>query len=463
MCGINAIINNKNGKYRVQDMHNATKHRGTRLISKVRHKAEVAFNWLQITDQTLNEFPNEHNGTVVYMNGYISNFNELALKHRIDLETNCDIELLAKFLDKFNGNNLDELNGFFAVIYWSPFYNDWFLFTDRYGIKQLYKYTNAEGVTFISSEPKGILAVCPEIQYSQSGVEDWKCTLGVMNPDTIYQGIHRVEKLPFVIPEKIDISYEDAKFKLAMLLEQSFNRNEYIGESGVYLSGGVDSGLIAKWMQPEYSFSVDYVEPHFSESDLIKLNSVGNHYSIIVNPELAMEYAAKTLNALDDLKAGSCYTNFAISELASKFVKVMFSGAGGDEFFGGYPHRNSRDVFYSIIRTEHGESKHCDSHVPKEWNAINQFEYDLKFLSAILVVEDRMSGWHTMETRYPLLDNDLVDFALSLPDEYVENKRILKDVCGLHLDVIEGRKKGFSNPYFSNDGWVNFTLQNLDL
>lgn len=459
MCGINAIINNKNGKYRVQDMHNATKHRGTRLISQVRHKAEVAFNWLQITDQTLNEFPNEHNGTVVYMNGYISNFYELALKHRIELETNCDIELLAKFLDKFNGNNLNELNGFFAVLYWSPFYNDWFLFTDRYGIKQLYKYTNAEGVTFISSEPKGILAVCPEIQYSQSGVEDWKCTLGVMNSDTIYQGIHRVGKLPFFIPEKIDISYDEAKFKLAMLLEQSFNRNEYNGDSGVYLSGGVDSGLIAKWMQPEYSFSVDYVESMYSEGDLIKLNSVGNHYSIIVNPEFAMEYAAKTLNALDDLKAGSCYTNFAIAELASKFVKVMFSGAGGDEFFGGYPHRKNKHIHNVIARTDHALTV---IDIPENWD-ISHFEYDFKFLSSILVVEDRMSAFHTMETRYPLLDNDLVNFALSLPDEYLENKRILKDVSELHPDVIDGRKKGFSNPYFTNDGWVNYTLQNLDL
>lgn len=97
---------------------------------------------------------------------------------------------------------------------------------------------------------------------------------------------------------------------------------------------------------------------------------------------------------------------------------------------------------------------------PLSWD-ISHFEYDLKFLSAVLVVEDRMSGYHTMETRYPLLDNDLVDFALSLPDEYKENKRILKDVCGLHPDVIAGKKRGFSNPYFTNDEWVDFTLKNL--
>jgi len=66
-----------------------------------------------------------------------------------------------------------------------------------------------------------------------------------------------------------------------------------------------------------------------------------------------------------------------------------------------------------------------------------------------------------METRYPLLDNDLVDFALSLPDEYLENKRILKDISGLHPDVIAGKKKGFSNPHFTNDEWAKHCIENL--
>jgi hypothetical protein len=72
-----------------------------------------------------------------------------------------------------------------------------------------------------------------------------------------------------------------------------------------------------------------------------------------------------------------------------------------------------------------------------------------------------MSGWHTMETRYPLLDNEFVDFALSLPDEYLNNKRILKDISGLHPDVIKGKKRGFSNPHFTNDEWVEFCKNNI--
>ena len=72
-----------------------------------------------------------------------------------------------------------------------------------------------------------------------------------------------------------------------------------------------------------------------------------------------------------------------------------------------------------------------------------------------------MSGYHCMETRYPFLDNDLVDFALSLPDSYLENKRILKDVSGLHQDVINGKKKGFSNPHFTNQQWIDHVKGHL--
>jgi asparagine synthase (glutamine-hydrolysing) len=459
MCGINAIIKgNDDVNFELTSMNEATKRRGFETFYEDHGSAQVAFNWLPITDK-LNYPPNEYNGTVVYLNGFISNYKELATKYDIALKTNSDIEFLAKFLDLHNGNKLDELNGFFAVLYWSPFYKDWFRFTDRYGIKQLYEYRDEKGTTYISSEVKGILAVCPEIELDENAIEDWKCTLGAMNENTIYKGIRRIPKLPFVVPKKISISYEDAKIKLQRLLLKSFQRNNYNGAKGVYLSGGIDSGIIAKWLIPEYCFSVDYVDNEFSEAELIKENSIRNHYSIIINEHTAKKYAFKTMEALDDLKAGSCYTNFAIAELASKFVKVVYSGAGGDEFFGGYPHRKNVNVPIIAKRTINQE---CWGYVDKlQRTKTTPFEYDLKFLSAVLVVEDRMSGFHTMETRYPLLDNDLVDFALSLPDEYLENKRILKDVSGLSEKVLNGKKRGFSNPYFTNDEWVEFTLKNL--
>lgn len=455
MCGINAVIN---GSFeQVQAMQKATQRRGiTSAITSIGNDW-VSFDHLPITDKNVAAGPFKSGSFTVWMNGYISNYRELAEKYDIKLETNCDTEFLAKFIDLHNEYKLDELNGFFSVLVHNRCHigNEWSAYTDRYGIKQLYTYKQGSA-TFISSEVKGILAVCPDIELDETAVTEWKQTLGVVTKHTIYKGIKRVMQLPLNIPEKRKISYDQAKRELSRLLHQSFERNKYDGESGVYLSGGVDSGLIAHWMRPEYSFSVDYVDSAFSETDLIKINSTGIHHSIIVNRELADIYTQKTMLALDDLKAGSCYTNFAIAELASKFVRVMYSGAGGDEFFGGYPHRKSKDINEVVYRVDVSNEDEL-----LDYGCLSHFEYDLEFLRAVLVVEDRMSGWHTMETRYPLLDNDLVDFAMSLPDDYLENKRILKDVCGLHEDVVNGKKKGFSNPYFSNSEWAEFALKNL--
>ena len=461
MCGINVCIGGRMAD--VRKMYDATSHRGTadsyRAVELSENRiAWVNYNHLPITTQS-QQRSFETENYIVWMNGFISNHKELAEKHGFKLNTICDTEVLANVLQY--GIGLDELNGFFAVFYYCKRTKVIGSFTDRYGIKQLYEYIDEKGVQYISSEVKGILAVVnPEL--CEFGVDDWKTTLGVMNNDTIYKGIKRVPSLSVPwIERSTDTSieaYEKAKNQLIGLLKQSIERNKYNGNDGVYLSGGIDSGLLAKWIEPEYTFSVDYVDDNYSEIELIKENSKSKHYSVIINKDNYMDFAERSLLALDDFKAGSCYSNFAAAELASKFVKVVYSGAGGDEFFGGYPHRLDKTIPEIVKRTKQNCWLDVENYVNCE---ITHFEYDLKFLRAVLVVEDRMTAFHTMECRYPLLDNDVVNFALSLPLEFIENKRILKDVCGLSENVIKGKKRGFSNPYFTNDEWVDFTLKSL--
>lgn len=446
MCGINAVIN---GSLKdIQSMVDNSSKRGIiQGITKVANSF-VNFNWLPITDSTAKMQPFTSNNYTVWMNGFISNYDELAEKYNIKLESKCDTELLAKFMDKFKGKKLNELNGFFAVLYFNGF--EWTTFTDKFGIKKLYEYRK-ENKIFIASEIKSILAACNEIEVDQTKVDQFKYDLGVMNQNSIYKGITRTRKLALVIPEKIKISYNDALIELKRLFIQSCFRNKTELNDCVFLSGGIDSGIIAKIMRPEYSFSMDYVDSKYSEIENIKLNSTGKHYSLICNKELFNEYSNKLIGCIQDPKVGSSYTNFALTEFASKFCTVIYSGAGGDEFFGGYPHRIDKPINQVIKRTSYNGPKYDVSH----------FDYDLKFLNGVLNIEDAIAGFHTMETRYPLLDNDLVDFALSLPDEYLKNKRILKDISGLHPDVINGGKKGFSNPYMTNDQWVEFIINQI--
>jgi asparagine synthetase B (glutamine-hydrolysing) len=272
-----------------------------------------------------------------------------------------------------------------------------------------------------------------------------------MNEHTIYDGVSRVPCLPFPLPMKIGISYREAKERLAFLLAQSMDRNKaWDLHDGVFLSGGVDSGILAAKLSPDFCFSMDYQDEQYSEIENIKRNSSGIHMTLICNQKLFTIYKHQTVDVLDDLKAGSSYTNFALTQLASNHCTVLYSGAGGDEVFQGYTHRYDRTIQDVIKRTDFRPSI--------SYQEITHAEYDWKFLKAVLVVEDRMAGFHTMETRYPLLDNDFVDFALSLPEAYRQNKRILKDISGLSKEVIEGKKRGFSNPYMTNFEWATFAL-----
>ncbi|MFZ9035189.1 MAG: asparagine synthase (glutamine-hydrolyzing) [Francisellaceae bacterium] len=159
---------------------------------------------------------------------------------------------------------------------------------------------------------------------------------------------------------------------------------------------------------------------------------------------------------LEEPRVGQSYPNFYASKLASRFVKVCLAGTGGDELFGGYPWRYYRAVnnknfddyaekyyvfwqrllkdkdFATFFAPIYDDIKHIDtrevfkavfknSQLPQspEDYVNHSLYFEAKtFLHGLLVVEDKLSMAHSLETRVPFLDNDLVDFALRLPVKY---------------------------------------------
>jgi asparagine synthase (glutamine-hydrolysing) len=156
---------------------------------------------------------------------------------------------------------------------------------------------------------------------------------------------------------------------------------------------------------------------------------------------------------LEDLRLGMSYPNYYIARLASKFVKVCLSGAGGDELFGGYPWRYYR-VFRSLDKRHFLENYYgfwqrlttadqrrqllgpsvgdehemfnvfagvfaCDSGVqfgtPEEQISASLYFECRTFLSGLLLVGDKLAMANGLEERFPFLDNALVDFAMRLP------------------------------------------------
>jgi asparagine synthase (glutamine-hydrolysing) len=204
---------------------------------------------------------------------------------------------------------------------------------------------------------------------------------------------------------------------------------------------------------------------------------------------------------LEEPRVGMSYQNFYISQLASKFVRVVLAGVGGDELFGGYPWRygfsSSSDYFrywqrvvpvaersqcytpdvHALIRQQDLEGVFRDavcgdtdanSNQPLTHGQVLAFEART-FLHGLLLIEDRIAMASSLETRVPFLDNDLVDLVQHLPHAYrlgpesrilggpglpddpegtVSSKYVLREAMkGLvPPEILARRKQGFSPP-----------------
>ncbi len=214
------------------------------------------------------------------------------------------------------------------------------------------------------------------------------------------------------------------------------------------------------------------------------------HYEVVLKAGDMERVMPALIWHLEDPRVGQCYPNYYISRLAGKFVKVVLSGAGGDELFAGYPWRYYRAVVNDS--PEHYAEKYYrywqrlipDSLKPKFYQPAvypQIWEYQCKdifrsvllakpieiqsasdyvnrslyfeaktFLHGLLLVEDKLSMAHSLETRLPFLDNDLVDFATKIPVRY--KLRDLGEVVRLNEN-----EPGFKTQRFfeqTNDGKI---------
>jgi len=267
--------------------------------------------------------------------------------------------------------------------------------------------------------------------------------------------------------EQLDpIEYAD---ELERLFCQAVNR-QLVSDVpvGSYLSGGMDSGSITAVAAAQLPYiktftvgfdisSVSGVEVAFDERQAAERMSYlfkTEHYEMVLKAGDMERVMPRLTWHLEEPRVGQCYPNFYASQLAGKFVKVILGGAGGDELFGGYPWRYYRavvndnfedyiDKYYQFwqrlipsedmpsvfapiwqdvrhVRTRDIFRDVFDTHAGKLTSPADYVNHSLyfeakTFLHGLLVVEDKMSMAHSLETRVPFLDNDLVDFAMRVP------------------------------------------------
>ncbi len=237
---------------------------------------------------------------------------------------------------------------------------------------------------------------------------------------------------------------------------------------GAYLSGGMDSGSITAIAARQLPYlktftcgfdlhSASGLELGCDEREQAEYMSYlfkTEHYEMVLKAGDMERILPKLAYHLEEPRVGQSYPNFYAAQLAGKFVKVVLAGSGGDELFGGYPWRYyraavnnnfeeyvdkyylywqrlipntiiqqvfqpiwpevkhvwTRDIFRDVF------TKHAAQMTRPEDYINHSLYFEAKtFLHGLFVVEDKLSMAHSLETRVPFLDNDLVDFAMQIP------------------------------------------------
>lgn len=454
---------------------------------------------------------------VITYNGEIYNFlnlKEELLEKGHAFRGSSDTEVLLYAFAEWGTGALDRLNGMFAFAIFDRQRRSLFIARDRYGVKPVY--FSIQGSLFLFGSEQRAIEAHPRFksEIEPPALLEYFTFQNFLSSQTLSKDVHLLQPGHFL---EVDLSrpakeavrqrkYWDYWFRdpvgnrvdrreyveeLERLFVQAVHRQLVSDvEVGTYLSGGIDSGSIASVAASRIdglkSFTVgfdisgvDEVELNYDER--IRAEKISGllgteHYEMVLKHS-DMERALPSVAwHIEEPRVGQSYPNFLAAKLASKFVKVVLSGAGGDEMFGGYPWRyfhaqgaqnfdqyvdsyyaywqrllsNSelrrlfspvwdqvkhvwtRDIFRDVFESHENQLERPEDYV----NHSLYFEAKT-FLHGLFVVEDKLSMAHGLETRVPFMDNDLVDFAMSCP---VDLKVASANLGGRLDENISGRK-----------------------
>lgn len=428
---------------------------------------------------------------VLSYNGEIYNFQELRLELEAvghQFHSRSDTEVLLNALIEWGVDALPRLNGMFAFSFWDKRERVLILGRDRYGIKPLY-WTEQNGTLLFGSEVKAILAhPSYRVSLDKEALLEYFTFQNLFTDRTLFEGVRLLPPGSIMRVDADDRTMATSRYwdfcfeepesprgqqeyveEFDRLFQQAVNRQLVSDvDIGAYLSGGLDSGsitaLAARQLPYMKTFTAGFdlnsasgVELGYDEREKAEHMSYlfkTEHYEMVLKAGDMERVMPRLTRHLEEPRVGQSYPNFYAAQLAGKFGKVVLSGAGGDELFGGYPWRYYRavvnddfehyiDKYYSfwqrlipntaiqqVFKPIWSDVKHVwtrdifrdvftvhGNHLARPEDYVNHSLYfeSKTFLHGLLVVEDKLSMAHGLETRLPFLDNDLVDFAMRVP------------------------------------------------
>ncbi len=310
---------------------------------------------------------NEDNSIAIVFNGEIYNFQALrealeAKGHRFTTRT--DTEAILHGYEEYGVEVLKHLNGMFAFAIWDNNQKQLFVARDRIGIKPLYYYQDDRKVVF-GSEIKSILKdISIPRGVENSSLSSFLSYGYVPAPKTMFRNIQKLEAGCFMLIKngcvqthkywEIPIHEDTKEYSFSYYCEKTM---ELLTQSiklrlisdvplGAFLSGGMDSSSIVAIMAKLTNSSINTYAIGFDEQNEFH-NELGdakavanlfhtNHHEILVKPNV-IDLFPKLISHMDEPVAdSSIIVTYLVSKLAQESVKVILSGVGGDELFGGY-------------------------------------------------------------------------------------------------------------------------------
>ena len=515
MCGIAGIQSRAGGiePQLVQDMTDRLIHRGP--MESGFHVADtvvLGMRRLSIIDIEGGHQPvyNEDRTIAVVLNGEIYNYVELTkeLEERgHSFATRSDTEVIAHLYEERGVACLEALNGMFGVAIWDARRSQLVLARDRFGEKPLYYAELSDGVAF-SSEIKALL-LHPGVSRNvdPAAIADYLTFMYVRAPLTPFSAIRKLPPGHCLIADSHGVrvskwwdlarsirrqsapSLSKAADQIRFLLDDAVRlRLRSDVPVGVFLSGGVDSSSVCALAarhtsQPLHSYAVGFEDTQFDELGYARTVAEmygTKHHETIVGFSEALDHLPMLSWHLDEPHGDSAIVpTYLVSRFAAEQLRVMLSGLGGDEVFGGYPryldglrgehlyrrlptlmqeavvrsvgrflHPRLRDglrknildtedrylsretIFPPLLRRQLQNGTYREVDLRREFSeyptsdAANRFMYVdlLTYLpDDILHITDRMSMAVSLEVRTPFLDDRLVSFAMGLPSSYKVN------------------------------------------
>ena len=328
---------------------------------------------LSIVDLSMNgkQPMTSNNGRyVITFNGEIYNYRELREQlessFKVKFYNNTDTQVILELVAILGIKKaIEKLEGMFAFALWDNQTKSIFLTRDRFGEKPLFYYLDNNILVF-ASELKSVKAffLTNKLDIDLDSSNYYSMLGYIPAPRTIYKKVFKVlpseiikisngvikkEKYWSIVRKKetkIDFSYRDNLSEINVLLEDSVKKMMIADvEIGCFLSGGIDSSLIASLMQKNSikkikTFTVGFKEEKYNEAIYAKKISeyIGSdHNEILVSMDDMINNIDGIIDQFDEPFAdSSCLPTNIISKFASKSLKVVLSGDGGDEIFLGY-------------------------------------------------------------------------------------------------------------------------------